>query len=241
MRYFLLSLSFISIIPLPQKFLKYDNNFHKIVGYFPLAGAFIGLLSYLFYYLLSSFLLPKISFLLSIFFYHFLNGGLHLDGFADFFDAFFGAKKDRNRFKEILKDSRIGAMGTFALLLYFSVILKAVDNYIADINFFIFLGMSGRATIVNLVTFSRSIFDEGLGKFFIEKTGIYEFLLGNASFFLISIFLGWTFVYLSLILFLLSYVFKFFILRYCGGFSGDLFGAGCILTELIIFLSIFKV
>lgn len=241
MRYFLSALSFISIIPVPQKFIKYDNNFHKIAGYFPLVGAFLGVLSFFFYYFLSFFFLNSISFMLSMFFYNFLNGGLHLDGYADFADAFFGAKKDRSRFREILKDSRIGAMGTFALFLYFSIIIKISDILVPDIKNFIFLGMAGRVTIVNSATFSKSLFEDGLGKFFIEKVGVKEFALANLSFFIISIIFGWKFVFLSISVFVFSFLFKYLIIKLYGGFSGDLFGAGCIITEILIILAFTKV
>lgn len=241
MRYFLSALSFLSIIPIPQKLIRNDNNFYKIVGYFPLAGGLIGLLSYFFYYLISSFLPSNISFILSLFFYHILNGGLHLDGYADFADAFFGAKKDKTRFKEILKDSRIGAMGTFGLLLYFSLLIKITDILIPDIKTFIFIGMAGRVTIVNSATFSKSLFEEGLGSFFIEKVGINEFAFGNISFFLISVIFGWKFIVLSLFVFAFSFLFKYMIIKVYGGFSGDLFGAGCIITEILLLLSLIKV
>lgn len=241
MRYFLSALSFISIIPVPQRFIKYDNDFHKIVGYFPLVGAFLGLLSFFFYYSLSIFFSKNISFMLSIFFYHFLNGGLHLDGYADFADAFFGAKKDKSKFREILKDSRIGAMGTFALFLYFSIIIKISDILIPDIKTFIFLGMAGRVTIVNSATFSKSLFEEGLGKFFIEKVGMYEFAFGNLSFFLIAIIFGWKFLLFAIFVFVFSFLFKYLIIKLYGGFSGDLFGAGCIITEILIILAFTKV
>src|SRR5215471_2381429 len=46
-----------------------------------------------------------------------LTGGLHLDGFADVFDALAGGRGDRARTLEIMRDSRIGAQGAAALTL----------------------------------------------------------------------------------------------------------------------------
>ena len=46
-----------------------------------------------------------------------LTGGLHLDGFADVFDALGGGRGDRARMLEIMRDSRIGAHGAAALAL----------------------------------------------------------------------------------------------------------------------------
>ena len=46
-----------------------------------------------------------------------LTGGLHLDGFADVFDALGGGRGDRARMLEIMRDSRIGAHGAGAVAL----------------------------------------------------------------------------------------------------------------------------
>jgi adenosylcobinamide-GDP ribazoletransferase len=51
-----------------------------------------------------------------------LTGGLHLDGLADTADAL-GARSDRRRALEILRDSRIGGFGALALI--FVIGLKA--------------------------------------------------------------------------------------------------------------------
>jgi adenosylcobinamide-GDP ribazoletransferase len=53
-----------------------------------------------------------------------LTGALHLDGVADSMDAFMGAHANPERALEIMKDPRIGAMGTVALVL--ALILKFV-------------------------------------------------------------------------------------------------------------------
>ncbi len=241
MRYLFLAVSFLSIIPFPKRLISYDERFYKVVGYFPLAGLVIAGLSYLFFAGLRILLPEELAFLLSIFFYHILNGGLHLDGFVDFSDAIFGAKKDSSRFKEILKDSRIGTMGAFALILYFSVIFMAADYLKPDFSMFLFLGMAGRLTIVNCIHRSGSLFDEGLGKYFIEKATMNEFLLGNISFFLISAILGINYLVPAFLVWIFSFIYRNFVLINYGGFSGDLFGAGCIITELMVIIYYVKV
>ncbi|MCX7990887.1 MAG: adenosylcobinamide-GDP ribazoletransferase [Proteobacteria bacterium] len=240
MRYFFWAISFISIIPIPKKYLVFDETFYKSIGYFPMAGAFLGLIAYLLFLVFSFFFSVNLSLLMSIFLYHILNGGLHLDGYADFSDAFFGAKKNKSRFKEILKDSRIGTMGAFALFFYFSVVFKITDILVPDLYFFVFLGMAGRVTIVNCATFSKPLFNEGLGRIFIEKAGLPEFITGNLFFFILSLVMGWKYLLTALIIFIFSFIFKYMILRSYEGFSGDLFGAGCIFTEIIVFLMFIK-
>ncbi len=236
MRYLILALSFLSLLPVPAKLISNDENFYKVVGYFPLAGALLGLISFFFYSLISLFIPEDLAFLLSIFFYHLLNGGLHLDGYVDFVDALFGAKKDSKRFREILKDSRIGTMGAFALILYFSLIFKAAGYIRADFSKFVFLGMAGRLTIVNCIHKSASLFEEGLGRFFIERTTLKEFLIANISFFLLSAILGWNYLVLAFIVWVFSFIYRNYMLIRYGGLSGDLFGAGCIITEMLVLI-----
>lgn len=54
-----------------------------------------------------------------------VTGGLHLDGFADTCDAMF-SWRDRSRRLEIMKDSRVGAMGVIALVLVIALKIAAL-------------------------------------------------------------------------------------------------------------------
>ena len=47
-----------------------------------------------------------------------LTGAFHEDGLADFFDGFGGGGNDRQRVLDIMKDSRIGTYGVFALIIH---------------------------------------------------------------------------------------------------------------------------
>ncbi len=58
------------------------------------------------------------------------TGGLHADGLADCADAFWGGHTPARRL-EILKDSRIGAYGTLALILGMGLIWQALAGLVA--------------------------------------------------------------------------------------------------------------
>ncbi len=201
-----------------------------------MVGAIIGAVTFLFYHLISNLLPQKAAFVFSLFFYHLLNGGLHLDGLADFCDAFFGAKKNEVRFKEIIKDSRTGAMGVIALIFYFVTILTLAEHVALTLSFFITAGMSGRAAIVIFATKSKPLFNEGLGRLFIERAGSSELFFGLISYFIVMLILGKMFLLAGIIVLLVAVLFKIYILRRFGGFSGDIFGAGCSLVEILTFL-----
>lgn len=236
MRAFFLALTFLSVIPVPSSFWKGEERIERALQWFPVVGGIIGGLTFLFYYLVSHFIPAKVSFVFSLFFFHLLNGGLHLDGLADFSDAYFGAKKNEARFREILKDSRIGAMGVLALLFYFFIIYASFENISVTLPFFITLGMSGRSAIVIFATMSKSLFSDGLGRIFIERSGKRELFIALGSYFIVLALLGDKFFITGLVVLLYSFVFKRYIIILFGGFSGDIFGAGCSLAEILTVL-----
>lgn len=240
MKSFFLALSFLTVLPIPPLLWQGEERIERALAWFPLVGAIIGALSNLFYGLLTCALPAKGAFILSLFFYHLLNGGLHLDGLADFSDAFFGAKKDEHHFRKILKDSRIGAMGVLALIFYFLSIYSVSENIRINLALFIALGMSGRVAIVVFATRSKSLFQEGLGRLFIEKSGFRELFIAIFIYILFMSLWGVGFLLTALSVLLASLLFRAYILRRFGGFSGDIFGAGCSLIEVLLIMTLTK-
>ncbi len=233
MKDFFNALSFLTILPIFQRGV---DDFYKSFRFFPLVGAIIGAITYLIYHFLTLFLPHNVSIVISIFIYHMINGGLHLDGFADLFDAYFGSKKNRERFKEILKDSRVGVMGVFGLIFYFSIMFFALLNIKLDFQYFVALGMYGRLSIVIITFLSKPLFEEGLGSYFIKNLTIQEFFISFVTSLILVLFLGKIFVFLLFLIVFWSYLFRVFSHKYLGGISGDIMGAGCIFTEIIYVL-----
>lgn len=56
-----------------------------------------------------------------------LTGGFHEDGLADFFDGF-GGGRDRERILSIMKDSHIGSYGVLSLIIYFLLLVLAMQS-----------------------------------------------------------------------------------------------------------------
>ncbi|TAN38089.1 MAG: adenosylcobinamide-GDP ribazoletransferase [Verrucomicrobia bacterium] len=85
--------------------------------WFSLVGALISIfVAAVFWLLRDVFAWPEGAAVLAIVMAAVLTGGLHLDGFADTVDGWRGGKT-RERRLEIMKDSRIGAMGGIGLVL----------------------------------------------------------------------------------------------------------------------------
>jgi adenosylcobinamide-GDP ribazoletransferase len=233
LRYFLFAISFLTIIPVPSSVFKDDAKPWRALAFFPLAGAVQGILAFVVFFLLCKVLSYKIAFITSLFFYHFLNGGLHIDGLVDFSDAWFGAKKNPERFREILKDSRIGTMGAFALLFYFLTMIACIDRFVPDWKFFIALGMAGRACILICATYSKALFEDGMGRHFVQNAQFRELVGGMLMYVIIIVLLGKIYLFTGAAVVIWSLLYKSYVLKVWKGFSGDLLGAGCCLTEVL--------
>src|SRR5262249_23936482 len=112
---FLLALHFLTILPLPQTLKVKDNDLARSVGYFPLIGVMLGVLSAGVYVIAFRWtgLVPAL--MTSVISTIILSGALHLDGFADLCDAFY-AGKNKEHILAIMKDSHVGAMAVVGLI-----------------------------------------------------------------------------------------------------------------------------
>lgn len=113
-------LRFFSRVPVPVVNRLDDPSqlpaFSRAAWLVPVAGALLALPPALMLALLGLTDLPPLATsLLAVVLAMMLTGALHEDGLADVADGFFGASR-RERRLEIMKDSRIGAFGTLALL-----------------------------------------------------------------------------------------------------------------------------
>jgi adenosylcobinamide-GDP ribazoletransferase len=84
--------------------------------YFPLVGAVVGLGAAAAFRAAAAVWSSGVASLVAVAFAASLTGGLHEDGWADFFDGL-AAGRDRERMLRAMKDSRIGAAGALALIL----------------------------------------------------------------------------------------------------------------------------
>ncbi|MDR6878436.1 adenosylcobinamide-GDP ribazoletransferase [Bacillus sp. 3255] len=116
---------FLTRLPVPVQIDYTDDVFRRSVMFYPLAGGVIGLLLLLAAKVLLLVLpaMPAAVLLLAL--WVVLTGGLHLDGLMDTADGIL-SHRPREQMLEIMKDSRVGAMGVIAavllLLLKFSLL-----------------------------------------------------------------------------------------------------------------------
>lgn len=122
---------FLSRIPVPISITYNEAVFRRSVVFYPVVGGVIGLLLAGGGYVLGSIMpsLPAAALLTAC--YVFLSGGLHLDGLMDTADGIL-SHRPREQMLEIMKDSRVGAMGAIAcvvqLLVLFSSMASLLDG-----------------------------------------------------------------------------------------------------------------
>jgi adenosylcobinamide-GDP ribazoletransferase len=229
-----LALSFLTIIPAYGNQVADDKEMAKSLYYYPLVGfiigAFLALLAWLSHLLGLAWggdALILVSWII-------ISGGLHLDGLMDSADGLFSGR-DRERKLEIMKDSRVGAMGGIALvsvvLLKFTLIASL--DY-ADRLWVLFLTPAvGRCFMVYAVLlfpYARS--GPGLGKCFGDLIGK-DKLVGATLILLVGAVLaaklaGVVFILLTAIPISLVAI---WISHSLGGQTGDTYGAICEVSE----------
>lgn len=99
----------------------YDEQlFRRSVVYYPLAGLIVGLIVACCGWGLSSVLPTGIAAVLTVAIWIYVTGGLHMDGLMDTADGLF-SNRSRERMLDIMRDSRVGAMGVVAGVLQIAI------------------------------------------------------------------------------------------------------------------------
>lgn len=128
---------FLSRLPVKAELDFSPDLLKRSASYYPLVGVVIGLIVWCFAALASLVLPPLPSAVLTLAVWVWLTGGLHLDGWMDAADALF-SYRSRERMLEIMKDSRVGAMGVIAcvllLMLKVSLLYTLLDTILVNRN-----------------------------------------------------------------------------------------------------------
>jgi adenosylcobinamide-GDP ribazoletransferase len=130
------AIRFLTVIPLPFMPAMTSDNYEKTiarsVAWFPAVGLLIGLIAVAVGWAFGLFWNEWARAVAVVVVIGIVTSGLHLDGLSDTFDAVM-SWRPRERKLEIMKDSRIGAMGAIALvaviLLKVAFIASAGDNW----------------------------------------------------------------------------------------------------------------
>ena len=225
-RYLLIALQFLTIFPVNIKGKISEEDLGMPILYFPVVGLLLGLFLALIAFIAGS-LPPLVRGSLILIAWIIITGGIHLDGFADTCDGFYG-RRSREDVLKIMRDSRIGAMGVIGLmallLLKFAILSSVARDGLWKI--LITTAVFARWSQVLACSISKYARDEGKAKYFIEHAE-YGACVAGALFTLILFWLLMSVKGVILFALLAAAMFLFIkrAQRRIGGMTGDTIGA----------------
>lgn len=163
MKSLLITLTFLTRLPIKYPYEFSSEIYIKGIKYFPLVGLIIGGLLYS-GALIGSFIDRPVLSLALLLFYLWITGGLHLDGVADTCDGIFSGR-ERSRMLEIMSDSRIGTFGVISLIMVLGTYL-ALFSYVKFTAILVFPIIGKSSAIVSAFKNSYAK-NEGMGKDFV--------------------------------------------------------------------------
>lgn len=238
MKHFILTLQFLTRIPIPITIDIKEDSFTKGVAYYPLVGGIIGLINVLVFLLFNQITTDYIAIAMVLLANTMVTGAFHLDGLADTCDGIYSSRT-KDRMLEIMKDSRVGTNGVLAII--FDLGLRFICLYaLLDVNILwpLLLAPVGAKTCVALLLgISKYARKEGLASMYLNHMTkwpvIIALILGGSIFFVSIKFNG---LVILLIMLVLSYLYRNYIYKKIDGMTGDTLGAANELLEIVCFI-----
>ena len=236
---FRLAVSVLTILPVGRDIEATPQQLGRSMGLFPAVGLLLGLGLCVANWLLAGLLPRAVLDCLLVLLLIGTTGALHLDGVADLIDGLAGGR-DRQSALEIMKDSRVGAIGVVGLIMV--LLLKYLSLYHVPLEFknaaLIFMPTAGRWMQLCLACYAPYVRPAGgTGSAFVENVGQPEFLRGTATLIVTSLVLFWG---KGIFLVFLLGIATMLILRYfesrLGGITGDVLGAVTEMAEVLVLL-----
>lgn len=238
MRLYFIALQFLTIIPLPFTRRVEERDLGRSMAFFPLVGLTLGALLAGADFILTPWLPRPVSDLLLVSILSAVTGCLHLDGLADVCDGL-AARGDRDRFLEVMKDSRIGAVGVvgliLGLLIKYQALLYIPLHYKWEV--LLIFPMVARFSQVQMAVGSSRAKTDGLASIFIDGAGVRQFISAAIITLAVAFILfGVRGLYAIIPLYLFTWGLKVFFHRKLGGISGDIIGCASELSEILCLL-----
>ncbi len=238
--WFLTAVMFYTRIPVPSSLEFSNENLNRATRYFPLIGWIVGGTGAGVYYGLAFFLPHELAVFLSMMATIFLTGAFHEDGFADFCDGF-GGGYTREKIFTIMKDSRIGTYGTIGIVGMLGtkfLALQALSPLMIPLVLVAAHAFSRLMPVLVIFTSRYSREDELSKTKPIGKKGKNsDFILALLFGLLPAAFLPWQFMAAAVPLSLAAtFLFKKYIERKIGGYTGDCLGALQQIIEILLYL-----
>ncbi len=239
---FLAALMFYTRFPVKQIEGWSEEMLNKSTRYFTLTGIIVGGVGASIYLAAVHIFPISIAVILSMVATIFFTGAFHEDGFADFCDGF-GGGYTKERILEIMKDSRIGTYGTIGLLMILGTKFLALTQIeVARIPIILIAGHAvSRMFPVLLIYTSEYVRLDATSKTkpIGNADSTYSLLLGLALGGATLFLLNWLEAVIVIVVLLVVFlIFRSYVNRKSGGYTGDVLGALQQLCEVFFYLTI---
>ena len=235
MKRLIAALQFLTVCPLVSRVSCDERDIGRSTPWFPLVGLLIGVVvAVLDFFLRAVFPLPVAS-VIDVIALLAASGGLHADGLADTADGFFSSRP-RAQILEIMRDSRIGAMGVVALICVFALkvsALSAVPPWMRA-STLILMPFVGRGTMQIQLEMNDYARTGGLCSLFVQNLRRSDVIMTLGVLVAVGILDAGTFGLCAVLASAAGIaIFSLWCRKMIGGFTGDTLGAGCELAEVI--------
>ncbi|MFA5354404.1 MAG: adenosylcobinamide-GDP ribazoletransferase [Thermodesulfovibrionales bacterium] len=248
-RSLLLSLQFLTIIPVRVKGTLTEREMAGSAAFFPVAGLVQGIIAALIALPLLTVFPPAVVSGIVLICLTLTNGGFHLDGLADTFDGLAvkssgDAERDREKRLAVMKDSTTGAIGMVAVVLTLLLKYQLITLMLTrDLGLLCLMPLFSRWAMVPPLYHGVSARKDGLGRIFIGHMGVGTVVLSTivvlaVSGIALSFGKGSAGVFISMlpILYGFSLLAAGFFRKRFGGITGDNLGAISEASEIIYLL-----
>jgi adenosylcobinamide-GDP ribazoletransferase len=237
---FLTAVMFYTRLPVPRSLGFSNDRLNRATRYFPLIGWVVGGIGAAVFYGLNVVLPLGLAVFLSMLGTIFATGAFHEDGFADFCDGF-GGGYTREKIFTIMKDSRIGTYGTVGLIGMLGTKFLALQSLPPIMIPLVLVAGHAFSRLMPVIIIFTSWYsrDDELSKTKpIGKRGKNSDLVLAVLFGLLPmILLPWQVMAVVLpVSLVLTFLFKKYIERKIGGYTGDCLGALQQMVEVVFYL-----
>lgn len=228
------ALQFLTVCPFVSRIACGEREIGRSTPWFPVIGLLIGVAAALVDRGACALFPPLLSCALAVGALTAFSGGLHIDGLADTADGFLSSRP-RERMLEIMRDSRIGAMGVLAIVMVLLLKTAALAAVPGPLRWqtLLLAPFAGRCSMVfqmNLLPYART---GGLCSVFVQNRRLSDAWLALAVLAVASWLIGGPFGLCAAAASVAAVaVFSAWSRGKIGGFTGDTLGAGCELSEL---------
>jgi adenosylcobinamide-GDP ribazoletransferase len=228
------ALRFLTILPIPGLPPMSEANIARAIPFFPAAGAVVGALLAGLGLLAGAFWGAGVRAVLLVVVWGCVTAGLHLDGLSDTFDAVM-SWRSRERKLEIMKDSRIGAMGALALIAVLALkvawLHAAGDGWPRAI---LLAPVLGRWADIYGIFWFPPAREGGLGRSFQSRARRADFVIATATTLALALALaGVRGLATAALVWGASHWLARWWTRDLGGLTGDTYGALCEIGEVV--------